>query len=224
MSDVVRQNLGNGKAGEVSLCKPQPQPKGTNETAAGAPISCPQESDSRLCQASGPRVPYQPERGALFQQLYVAHFIASEDTRVHSWLAELPNILSRPAGDEEVYAIRAATMALYGKLTRDKQVEVEASKWYAKGLEVQRTKLCLASQKGNYKPCVHGTIGAAVLFSYFESIICTMPMGRLQHYAAAAEMLEVAGPENCQSGLMHMFFRSTRIASVRLVFHCYWLR
>jgi hypothetical protein len=164
---------------------------------------------------------YQPERGTLFQQLYVAHFISSEDTRVHSWLAELPNILSRPNGNEEVYAIRAATMALYGKLTRDKQVEAEASKWYAKGLEVQRTKLCLASQKRNYRPCIHGAIGAAILFSYFESIICTMPMGGLQHYAAAAQMLEVAGPENCQSGLMHMFFRSTRIASVRIPFLFY---
>lgn len=53
-----------------------------------------------------------------------------------------------------------------------------------------------------------------MMFSYFESIVCTIPMGWLQHHVAAIKMLEIAGPEQYQSGLMHMFFRSLRIAAV----------
>jgi len=216
MSDVVRENLANGNVGKASLSKPAPPPQGTNETPARNSFSGSQDFENRLRQASSAPMTYQPERGSLFQQLYVAHFIASGDLRIHSWLAELPNILARPVGNEEIFAIRAATMALYSKVTQNRELQAEALKWYSKGLEAQRMKLSLASQKGSVGTCSRGAIGAAILFSYFECIMCTMPMGHLQHYAAAAEIVEVAGPETCQSGLMHMFFRSLRISSVRL--------
>jgi hypothetical protein len=214
MSHVVRQNLGNGEEGQVSVCKPQPLPKGTTKIPTKRPLRDSQERDEQLCQTSRILTIYQPKRASAFQELYIGHFMSSVNPIVHLWVTELPNILSGPAEKEEIYAIRAATMALYGKLTGNRDVQVEASAWYLKGLEIQRTKLSVAAEKENYKPCIHGAIGAAVMFSYFENIICTMPMGWMQHCIAAAKMFEVVGPENCQTGLIHMFFRSMRINSV----------
>lgn len=159
---------------------------------------------------------YQPNRGHIFQDLYIAHFISVQDTTVHSWLAELPKLACAPSSRSELYGIRAATMALYGRLCHNRDLELEASKWYSKGLDAQRETLPLATRKQSYAPFNDGAVGAAVMFACFETVICTVPMGWMQHYEAAVKMLEIVGPEKCQSGLMYMFFRSIRVAAVSL--------
>jgi hypothetical protein len=159
---------------------------------------------------------YKPSRGDIFQNLYIANFISSLDINVHSWISELPKLASTPSDDSALCGIRAASMALYGKLSHNRDLELEASKWYSKGLDAQRKTLSSAATKQGYAPWSQGAVGAAMMFSYFESVICTMPMGWMQHYAAAIKMFEIAGPEKCQTGLMHMFFRSIRVAAVSI--------
>ncbi|TVY37662.1 hypothetical protein LSUB1_G004941 [Lachnellula subtilissima] len=210
MSHVVRKNPGNGQGGQARSCKAQPLLKtstrirgslsdsqerdaqmcrisDTAQTQSKTEPSSLEEHNNQLCQNSKLPTTYQPDKAHIIQQLYLAHFICSVNQTVYPWVTELPNILSGPAENEEIYAIRSATMALYGRLT--------------------------APEKESYKPCMHGAIGAAVLLSSFENIICTMPMEWLQHFVAAGKIFEVAGPENCQTGLMHKFFRSMRISS-----------
>lgn len=59
-----------------------------------------------------------------------------------------------------------------------------------------------------------GVVCAAMVFAFFESVLCTSPLGWLQHFRAAEQMLAIFGPRKCQNGLMHMMFHSMRIASV----------
>ncbi|KAH8773954.1 hypothetical protein BGZ57DRAFT_983527 [Hyaloscypha finlandica] len=119
---------------------------------------------------------------------------------------------------EPVYGIRAATLALYARISHNLDLEVEAAKLYSNGLVAQQQELHLAMSTESYSPCCHKAIGAAVTSSYFESVITTVPMGWMQHYAAAIKMFEIAGPKNCQMGLMHKFFRSIRVATMEVKF------
>lgn len=156
---------------------------------------------------------YQPHRGEIFQNLYIDHFISLQDTSIIAWITELPKIAHAPSSQSELYGIRAATMASYARLSGNKDIEREASKWYLRGLDAQRKSLSSAT---NHTSCSQGAVGAALMFSCFESIICTTPMGWMQHYEAAIKMFEIAGPEKCQTGLIHMYFRSIRLPAVSL--------
>jgi hypothetical protein len=160
----------------------------------------------------------QPSRKHIFQDLYLANFISAQDANVHPWIVELPKLTAASSDHHsELCGIRAATLALYAKLSRNTDLELEASKWYSKGLIAQRRELQLATSKENNSSCTQRAITAALMFSCFECVITTMPMGWMQHYIAAIKMFEIAGPENCQTGLMHMFFRTIRVAAVRLL-------
>jgi len=108
-------------------------------------------------------------------------------------------------------------MAFYSKLTGNKDLEFEATRWYSKGLEAQRKKLLDVSTTDHYDmEATNGAVCSAIVFSLFESIISTTPIGWLQHVTAAGRMLDIAGPERCQIGLMHMYFKSVRLSSVSL--------
>jgi hypothetical protein len=157
---------------------------------------------------------YQPHRGDIFQQHYVAHFVSSHDSCIHTWINHLPNLMSSPPHSPEVFAIRAATIAFYGKLSGREDLELEATRWYSRGLESQRKYLEAASQEKEHGLCTERAVCAAIMFSRFEAIICTSPVGWIHHFTAAVKLLELSGPKKCQNGLMHMFFRSMRIASV----------
>lgn len=170
---------------------------------------------STASQASALPNSYQPCRGEIFHDLYIGHFTSAQGATMHPWILELPKLASSPTGGSEQYGTRAATLALYAKLSNNCDLEIEAARWYSKGLDAQREQIPLATKSSNYQPCIHRAVGAATMFSYFESIMCTIPMGWLQHYTAAIKLLKIAGPEQCQSGLMHMFFRSLRVAAVR---------
>jgi hypothetical protein len=103
-------------------------------------------------------------------------------------------------------------MALYGRYMKDKGVEIEAAKSYSNGLESHRKNLYRTTQYS--EEFMSRAVCAAMLFAFFESVLCTSPLGWLQHFRAAEQMLAIAGPGKCQNGLMHMMFHSMRIASV----------
>lgn len=159
---------------------------------------------------------YQPHKAEIFQLHYIAHFMKSHDSCIHSWITQLPNIISSPACSSEIYAIRAATMAFYSKVTGREDIELEAARWYSRGLESQRKYIQSGPEMLDDENCISRAVFAAILFSTFETIICTNPTGWIHHFTAAGKLLQLAGPKSCQRGLMHSFFRSVRIASVHL--------
>ncbi|RFU36251.1 hypothetical protein B7463_g107, partial [Scytalidium lignicola] len=147
MSEPVRLRVADTKTGKGGRRnKPQPILYATNGPAANA--SATMELVAKEAKSiDNLRLPtvYQPEKSGIFQQLYLAHFISSHDTEYQPWVSKLPHILSLSASLDrpEVYAIRATTMAFYGRLTADELLQIEASKWYSEGLKAQRQSLPL---------------------------------------------------------------------------------
>lgn len=220
MSENVRQKKSRSVAGRYGKTPRGPPSQKPPRTSNSLATLIPDFESQKIMLAAASKVTtyYQPDSAQLFQDLYISYFISLQDASVHPWITDLPKLALSLCGEStqsELYGIRAATMALYGRMCGNKNLELEASKWYSKGLAAQRKALSLAVKTESYQPCIYRAIGAALMFSYFESVMCTMPLGWMQHYIAATKMFEIAGPEKCQTGLMHMFFRSIRVASVR---------
>ena len=163
---------------------------------------------------------YQPDRRYQFELLFLSNFISSSnlseksESGLHTWTNELVNMLSSTKESSVTYSIRATSMAMYGKMTGTEDIEIEAIKWYSRGLESQRQSLQLAAKAPTSAIPTDGTVCTAILLSLFESIISTTPTGWLRHYSGAVKMLEMMGPEKCQSQLTHRLFRSARFGSV----------
>jgi hypothetical protein len=174
-------------------------------STVGSPQSTPPNSLTR----------YQPNSGAFYQKLFVEHFdFASKFEPVcEPWLAELPNMLSTHSDSAQVFAIRATTMAVYGRYHNDRSLEMQSIKWYWKGIQRQRKNL-----HRNLRTEEHyaEAICSAMMFALLESMIPTSPQACALHSNAAKKMMLAAGPEMCQNGLMHMIFRSSRIDAVSL--------
>lgn len=170
---------------------------------------------SVACSSDAYKLPtsYQPRKGDIFQQHYISHYISSQETCIHSWLVHIPDFISTSIYSPEVFAIRATTMAFYGKMSGNEDIQHEATRWYSRGLESQRTHLEETSKEKQHGLCTKRAVCAAILFSHFETILSTNPMGWIHHYNAASKLLELSGPEQCQRGLPHMFFRTIRVAS-----------
>jgi hypothetical protein len=216
MSEKVRHVVDSQNTKKSKRRKPPMVLYGTVDSKASTPTPEPVPIEPLICSPQANKLPttYQPLKGDIFQQSYIAHFISSHEACVHSWIGQLPNLISDPIYSPEVYAIRATTMAFYGKISGSKDLELEATRWYSKGLESQRVHLEAASNKKKHGLCTKRAVCAAILFSHFESIICTDPVGWIHHYNAASKLLELSGPKKCRGGLLHMFFRTMRLASV----------
>ena len=166
-------------------------------------------------------------QAAPYRQVIMQHFITaffnpqSHEVRPNAWVYELPNLLSDHSSSALVYSVRAASMAHYGKRTGDKSMQIEACRWYDKGLKAQRlqnerTELHI-SMPGNIDQRLGvAAVSAPLMFSLFESMMTTSYVAWSQHLKAAAKMLEIRGAINCQSGLIHHVFRTVRIGAVSL--------
>lgn len=164
--------------------------------------------------------PNQPSKSAPFQQLFLCHFISAFDnrnlhrTQMKSWYWELPVIVATSTCPAALHSIRAASMLHYGVLSKDISVQTEARRWYSRGLNSQRRLLESGSSKTNAIMPGAEEILSSVMLTLFELVVATTPLGWIQHILAAARMLIMRGPENCQSGLVHMLFRTMRMTVV----------
>ena len=162
-----------------------------------------------------------------YRQIIMQHFITaffnpqSRDVRPNAWVYELPTLMSDHSSSALVYSIRAASMAHYGKRTGDMPMQIEACRWYDKGLEAQRleserTELHLLTGGNIYQRLGVAAISAPVMFSFFECMMATSFVAWSQHLKAAAKMVEMRGAINCQSGLIHYVFRTVRMGAVSI--------
>jgi hypothetical protein len=105
-------------------------------------------------------------------------------------------------------------MAFYGASIGEVSIQTEARRAYTKALENRRTDISQRprqklheKQSSNLEEVVCGTI----MVSYFELILKTTSLARIQHLHAAAAFLETIGPEGCRYGLyIHQLFRTVR--------------
>ncbi|TVY92705.1 hypothetical protein LAWI1_G002875, partial [Lachnellula willkommii] len=157
---------------------------------------------------------YQPSRAEAFEQLFFSHFFSAYGHGIEmigacSWLAKLPSlILTSHSSPTMRYAVRATSMAFYGRLNASISIQTEARRTYTKALETRRVDICRntdASRTPEEALC------STVLMCYFELVVKTTPLAWMQHLDAAAAILEAIGPRGCQEGLMHQLFRTVRL-------------
>ena len=168
-----------------------------------------------------------PYRQVIMQHFMKAFFNSqSHEVRPNAWVHELPTLMSNHSSSALVYSVRAASMAHYGKRMGDMSMQMEACRWYDKGLEAQRleserTELHLLTGGNIDQRLGVAAVSAPVMFSLFESMMTTSVVAWSQHLKAAAKMLEMRGAINCQSGLIHHVFRTVRTGAVSLdlLFH-----
>ena len=163
-----------------------------------------------------------PYRQVILQQFITAFFHPqSPEVRPNAWVYELPTLMSNHSSSALVYSVGAASMAHYGKRTGNISMQIEACRWYDKGLEAQRleserTELHLINGGNVDQRLGVAAISAPIMFSLYESMMTTSFVAWAQHLKAAAKMLEMKGALNCQSGLIHHLFRTVRIGAVSL--------
>lgn len=166
---------------------------------------------------------YQPSKEEIFQQHFTAHFIgnffnpASFLTKLNLWIYHLPAIMCSDAPPAVHCAIRAATMAFYGTKVSDVSLQTEASRWYVRGLELQRKELEKLSSSQSTNQLDATALLAPLMFSIFETIIVTERKGWAQHLHAAARFLELLGPHGCKDGIANSLFRSVRMGLVSVL-------
>ncbi len=163
-----------------------------------------------------------PYRQVIMQQFITAFFNPqSREVKPNAWVYELPTLMSNHSSTALVYSVGAASMAHYGKRTANMSMQIEACRWYDKGLEAQRleserTELHLMNGGNIDQRLGAAAISAPIMFSLFESLMTTSFVAWAQHLKAAAKMLEMKGAISCQSGLIHHLFRTVRIGVVSL--------
>ena len=167
---------------------------------------------------------YQPSRAAPFQELFLGHFISTfnnrnlQRTSIESWYEELPRILNTSQYQTVIDSIRAVTMVHYGVITANMPVQTEAYRWYAKALKGQRIVVQKDWQGLSGRMPAGEEVLPPILFALFELVTLTTPTGFAEHIVAAAALLQLRKPENCQDGLAHLLFRTVRISLVCRVY------
>lgn len=170
---------------------------------------------------------HQPSRADLYQPMFIEYFISAffhprrRRTTPNEWMSEIPSFLDADPSSAMICSLRATTMAHYGKLTGDADMQFEACRWYDKGLEKARlesekTQLELAQGGSINDHFTEATICAPLMFSLFECLMTTSFTAWTPHMKAAGKMLEMRGPTNCQDGTIHHLFRSVRFGVVSL--------
>jgi hypothetical protein len=106
-------------------------------------------------------------------------------------------------------------MALFGCMTRNETVKMEACKWYSRCLRLQQLSLGTAVATNDNPSGFLKAMIATYLLAVFENTMLTSSNGWIQHFTAAVEMILLKGPAFWQKGLASQVFRSLRIASVR---------
>jgi hypothetical protein len=111
-------------------------------------------------------------------------------------------------------ASRAGTMAFYGKLTTDLSIQMEASRWYEKALQIQIKRTNRDPEMIRRAPPNVEDILRPLMLTLFESSVCTSSLGWLHHVGAGARLIERLGPVACQTNPSHSIFLSIRLNSV----------
>ncbi|KAH0594398.1 hypothetical protein MHUMG1_07748 [Metarhizium humberi] len=167
-------------------------------TPRNAFVHTPLVSDPRSCRATA------------FDQLFVSHFVESfgqlSGVRFPispnaNWLERLPQYTSSPGNSLAKTAIRSASMLSYATWARDKSIQTEAYKWYARalaGLQAALSHPAPAATESN--------VCSAVMLIHFETWADTAEGAWLKHVHGASTLLEAAGPRACREGFMHRIF------------------
>ena len=182
----------------------------------------PYSTDTRLYPQFKLSKSYQPSLAGPMEQQLTADFISlffnpEPNIRLHNWVAELPSLQGSSTYPAIRYAIRAATVALAGKLTGNTSIQMEACRWYVIVLNSQRETLQRIEYQG-FNSLKESAVCVSILCSFVETILCTEIEAWVPHITAAIKLVEMLGPESCREGLVGSMFRTIREGAFYLSF------
>lgn len=161
----------------------------------------------------------QPSNGSVYDQFLISTFVTylakprMGNLEPESWMTYLPTFVS--SSRIMTWTIRATTLAFFAQLIGNVAMKVEANQWYATALREEQAHV----QQLLYHRPTSEDICASLLLMYYELIHPTTTGGWMKHLAGASKMVELIGPENCQTGLCHLLFRALRLLMV--LFHLF---
>ncbi|KAF2009710.1 hypothetical protein BU24DRAFT_357926 [Aaosphaeria arxii CBS 175.79] len=163
---------------------------------------------------SNPPLLYQPSQADIYDQAFVAHFVAlNKGVRTSTpdipWLTHLPGAYADIKQPALKLSIRATSMAFYAKVRKDIPILVESYRWYNMSLHAQRRSL--ARFDSTTVPTDEDVLVPTILGLY-EVYAGTTPTSVFQHLTAATKILEIRGPHNCSSGAAFPLFKGIRVS------------
>ncbi|KAK5994135.1 hypothetical protein PT974_07575 [Cladobotryum mycophilum] len=137
--------------------------------------------------------------------------------RQRSWIFELPELVATTSMPSVRYSIRAAALIYHAVARQNRKAGMDAVHWYLAGMKSYRASILgpgaqrqtSAGSKPSRLPD-YRVICVPLMFSFFEGMQGITSDAELQHHVAAAEMVELRGPEGCVSGMEHGMMRSLR--------------
>ncbi|KAH0533385.1 hypothetical protein TsFJ059_001965 [Trichoderma semiorbis] len=161
-----------------------------------------------------------------FAQLIISSRRNYSSQRPQSWILELPHLAATNALPSSLrYAMHAAALLYHAVTNNDIRAKIAAVRWYIAGIQTYRATILKSPAKktlpapvpeaaqGSKEPCIAeiAEICVPIMFSFYEALQGGGSNAELLHHAAATEMLEKRGPEQCVSGLAHSVMRSLRV-------------
>lgn len=161
-----------------------------------------------------------------FAQLIISSRRNYSSLRPQSWILELPHLAATNALPSSLrYAMHAAALLYHAVTNNDIRAKLAAVRWYIAGIQTYRATILKSPAKNilptpvseetqaSKEPCIAeiAEICVPIMFSFYEALQGGSSDAELLHHAAATEMLEKRGPEQCVSGLAHSVMRSLRV-------------
>lgn len=151
-------------------------------------------------------------RHALNQNFYgsfLAYFTMTGEARDiqnrQTWLHRLPDFAADGSNGALELAVRATASAYSFAKTRHPPLMQDALKLYGQSLNQHFHIL-----KTKKKVTMH-TVSTSVLLSIFEAMNATTASAYRQHISGAAELVKLAGPEECWMGVLCQLFFHIRV-------------
>jgi hypothetical protein len=123
---------------------------------------------------------------------------------------------STPTSDiheKVILSVMLAFDSVHSNNSDNKSVLMEAYKWYGFGLTVQRRQLEALARNPGQKPTLE-QICMPLMLGYFEVICASEHTAFFNHWKAAVNLLEMAGPKAFQEDTLHRVFQIGRLQMV----------
>ncbi|KAF2449470.1 hypothetical protein P171DRAFT_427668 [Karstenula rhodostoma CBS 690.94] len=145
----------------------------------------------------------------VFYGNFLAYFTttgeAADIQNRQTWLHRLPDFAADGSNGALELAVRATASAFSFAKTRHTPLMQDALKLYGRSLNqhfhILRTK----------KKVTMHTVSTSVLLSIFEAMNATTASAYRQHISGAAELVKLAGPEECWMGVLCQLFFHIRV-------------
>ncbi|KAL6872117.1 hypothetical protein J3F83DRAFT_733865 [Trichoderma novae-zelandiae] len=167
---------------------------------------------------------YQPSVAPAFEQLFLSTFIdsfakPSAGSEPHqSWMNHLHEFLL--TGDTPLkHSIRAVATAFHGIMVQNPVAQRAAERSYVAALQSQRARIAhFLNCSSSHRVPDDQDIFASMMLLYFELINPSSTASWLKHMHGVISLLVLRGPKNCQTGAIHLLFRSLRFLEAYVSF------